>query len=270
MLVALAMVAGGALAGGFGSLLGLGGGILLVPLLTLGFELPLRDAVGISLVAVIMTSGASSSVYLQRGVANLRLGMTLELFTAIGALMGGLIAFLLDEQALFGLFAGLLVYTAWTMARRSLRPAPDDDATAAPGSVTGFSSTLAGPGYTIRHLPFGAATSVGGGVVSALLGIGGGLILVPAMHVVMGVPLRVATATSNLMIGVTAAAGAIVYLLRGGIDPFVAGPTAIGVFLGATAGSRLAHRIDVRLLRLLFVVVLLYTAVQMGRQALGS
>jgi uncharacterized membrane protein YfcA len=136
--------------------------------------------------------------------------------------------------------------------------------------VTGFSSTLAGPGYTIRHLPFGAATSVGGGVVSALLGIGGGLILVPAMHVVMGVPLRVATATSNLMIGVTAAAGAIVYLLRGGIDPFVAGPTAIGVFLGATAGSRLAHRIDVRLLRLLFVVVLLYTAVQMGRQALGS
>jgi uncharacterized membrane protein YfcA len=109
MLVALAMVAGGALAGGFGSLLGLGGGILLVPLLTLGFELPLREAVGVSLVAVITTSGASASVYLERGVANLRLGMTLELFTAIGALLGGLIAFLLDEQALFGLFAGLLV-----------------------------------------------------------------------------------------------------------------------------------------------------------------
>ena len=101
------------------------------------------------------------------------------------------------------------------------------------------------------------------GVVSALLGIGGGIIKVPLMHLAMGVPLRVATATSNMMIGITAAASAVIYLIRGGIDPYVAGPTAIGVFLGATAGSRLGHRVDLRYLRLLFVVVLVYTAIQM-------
>ena len=110
---------------------------------------------------------------------------------------------------------------------------------------------------------------MGAGVVSALLGIGGGLVKVPVMHLLMGVPLRVATATSNLMIGVTASASAIIYLLRGEIDPLVAGPTAVGVFLGATLGSRMAHRVDLRLLRILFMVVLLYTAVQMVRRALA-
>ena len=115
------MIAGGAAAGVFGSLLGLGGGILIVPLLTLGFGLPLREAVGVSLVSVIVNSGASAGVFLQRHVANLRLGMTLELFTAIGALAGGLIAFLLSEQVLAGLFAALLAYVAVSMfaARRA-------------------------------------------------------------------------------------------------------------------------------------------------------
>jgi len=128
---------------------------------------------------------------------------------------------------------------------------------------------MSGPDYQVHGFVPGAVGSVGGGVMSALLGIGGGAVLVPVMHLAMGVPLRVATATSNLMIGVTATASAIIYLLRGGIDPFVAAPTAIGVFLGATLGSRTSHRIDVRVLRLLFVVVLLYTAFQMLRRALG-
>src|SRR5829696_8505269 len=119
------MFAGGSAAGVFGSLLGLGGGILIVPLLTLGFGLPLREAVGVSLVSVIVTSGASAGVYLQRHVANLRLGMVLELFTAVGALLGGLVAFLLSEQVLAGLFAALLVYVAVPMARP--RPAPATD-----------------------------------------------------------------------------------------------------------------------------------------------
>src|SRR5437764_10424623 len=112
------MVGAGAAAGVFGSLLGLGGGILIVPLLTLGFGLPLREAVGVSLVSVIVTSSASAGVYLQRHVANLRLGMTLELFTAMGALIGGLLAFLLDERTLAGLFAALLIYVAISMLVR--------------------------------------------------------------------------------------------------------------------------------------------------------
>jgi hypothetical protein len=274
MVDGLLMIAGGTAAGVFGSLLGLGGGILIVPLLTLVFGLDLRQAVGVSLVSVIVTSGASAGVYLQRHVANLRLGMTLELFTAIGALIGGLVAFLLSDRVLAGLFAALLVYVAATMLRRGTAdeaaPPDETDPDDAPAGVPPFSASLGGPGYAVRNVGFGAAGSVGAGVVSALLGIGGGLIKVPVMHVVMGVPLRVATATSNLMIGVTASASAVIYLLRGEIDPFVAGPIAIGAFVGASVGSRAAPRIDLRVLRILFVVVLVYTAVQMVRRAVGG
>lgn len=263
MIVGLLMVVGGAFAGVFGSLLGLGGGVLIVPLLTLGFGLPLREAVGVSLVCVIMTSSAAAGVYLEKHVANLRLGMSLELFTALGALLGGSIAFLLDERLLALLFAILLAYVAITMLRAGRRPAsasaPTDPADAA----------AAVDAMPRRGMAIGVAGSFGAGIVSALLGIGGGIIKVPLMHLAMDLPLRVATATSNLMIGITAAASAVIYALHGGIDPYVAGPTAIGVFLGATAGSRVAHRIELRWLRLLFVVVLGYTAVQMLLRAIG-
>ena len=256
----LVMIAGGAVAGVFGSLLGLGGGILIVPLLTLVFPLDLRQAVGVSLVSVIMTSSAAAGVYLERHVADLRLGMRLELFTAIGALVGGSIAFLIDERLLSVLFAALLGYAAVTMARPA-PGAPAEDGTVEPGADT--------PAYQVRNLRLGQVGAIGAGVASALLGIGGGLVKVPLMHLAMGVPLRVATATSNLMVGITAAAGAGIYFLHGEIDPYVAGPTAIGVFLGASLGSRAAHRIDLRVLRWLFVAVLLYTAVQMLLKAVS-
>jgi uncharacterized membrane protein YfcA len=267
--VGLLMLAGGVAAGLFGSLLGLGGGILIVPLLTIGFGLPLREAVGVSLICVIVTSGAAAAVYLERRVANLRLGMTLELFTAIGALVGGLVAFLVSERVLAALFSAMLVYVAVSMIRgRDVEP--EDDSAGETPIVQPFGLTLDGPGYTVHRLGPGMVGSLGAGVVSALLGIGGGLIKVPVMHLLMGVPLRVATATSNLMIGVTASASAIIYLLRGGVDPYVAGPTAIGVFLGATLGSRTAHRIDLRVLRILFVVVLSWTAFEMIRRAITA
>lgn len=293
----LLLIVGGVATGMFGSLLGLGGGILIVPLLTLGFGLPLRDAVGVSLVCVIVTSGASAAVYLERQVANLRLGMVLELFTAIGAVIGGAIAFLLDERLLAGLFAAMLAYVAVAMLRGVAKPSgspgsveadtaapelvvppasPVGPASAEPALEASESSLgtraverLSGPDYEVQRLGAGAVGSVGAGIVSALLGIGGGLVKVPVMSLVMGVPLRVATATSNLMIGITASTSAIVYLLRGGIDPYAAGPVALGVFLGASLGSRTAHRIDLRVLRLLFVTVLLYTAFEMLRRAVG-
>ncbi|MEI8332472.1 MAG: sulfite exporter TauE/SafE family protein [Chloroflexota bacterium] len=299
MTVALLMAAGGVAAGTFGSLLGLGGGILIVPLLTLGFGLPLREAVGVSLVSVIVTSSAAAGVYLQRHVANLRLGMSLELFTAIGALAGGLVAFLLPDRVVAGLFALLLAYTAATMVRRAARrpeaPGPATSTPDAPGATrasaelpagldpegaeppagldpgagAGFVASLSGPGYTVRRYPFGILGSLFAGLVSAILGVGGGIVKVPLMNLAMGVPLRVATATSNLMIGITASASAVVYLLRGGIDPYVAAPTALGVFVGAAVGARVSHRIDVRVIRILFIVVLAYTAWQMAVKALG-
>jgi uncharacterized membrane protein YfcA len=271
------LLIGGVGAGLFGSLLGLGGGVLIVPLLTLGAGLPIRDAVGVSLVCVIVTSGASASVFLRRRVANLRLGMVLELATAAGALIGGFVAFLLDERMLAFLFAILLGYVALTMLRAGRAAAGAGRSGAGAGSPATASvwepppaDRLSGPGYRVRRLWVGTASGLGAGVVSALLGIGGGVVMVPAMHLAMGVPLRVATATSNLMIGVTATASAIIYLLRGGIDAYVAGPTAIGVFVGAAAGSRVAGRIDLGVLRLLFVVVQAYVAVQMLIRALGT
>lgn len=282
----LIMLGGGVVVGMFGSLLGLGGGILIVPLLTIGFGLPVRDAVGVSLVCVIMTSGASASVYLERQVANLRLGMLLELFTATGAVIGGAIAFLIAPQVLEAMFAILLVYTALTMLRAAratpavaAAPDPASAATAVeppaePGAASGtpaaaFVSRLSPAAYRVGHLRRGSGLSVFAGVASALLGIGGGLIKVPVMHLVMGVPLRVATATSNLMIGITGSTSAIVYLLRGGINPIATAPTAVGVFVGASIGSRIAHRIDIRVLRWLFVAVLLYTAFEMAQKAMG-
>lgn len=277
------LLAGGAAAGLFGSLLGLGGGILIVPILTLGllgFALPIREAVGVSLVCVIVTSGASAGLYLQRHVANLRLGMLLELFTATGALVGGLIAFLVPDRFLAGLFAFLLVYTGLSMLRGRSEPEPApavaEDPDPTPGPVagdrppTGLAERVSGPGYVVRNIPGGIVGATAAGVVSALLGIGGGLVKVPVMHLLMDVPLRVAAATSNLMIGITASASAIIYLLRGGVDPYVAGPTALGVFVGATIGSRNINRVDVRILRVLFVAVLLYTAAQMALRALAG
>ena len=289
MVVGLAMIATGLGAGVFGSLLGLGGGILIVPLLTLGFGLPLRVAVGVSLVSVIVTSSASAAVFLQRHSANLRLGMTLELFTAAGAIGGGILAYALDEQQLSLLFALLLVYVAVSMIRRrepgpsaragargdaaalpatNVVDSPDPGESRGPTSAEGFVAGLSGADYRIERFRLGIIGSVAAGVVSALFGVGGGIVKVPLMHLVMGVPLRVATATSNLMIGITASASAIIYLLRGGLDPFVSGPIAIGVFLGASAGSRIAHRVDIRILRILFTVVLLYTAFQMVQRAI--
>ena len=282
----LFLAAGGFGAGVFGSLLGLGGGILIVPLLTVGFGVPFREAVGVSLVCVIVTSSAAAGVYLERHSANLRLGMLLEVFTATGALLGGLVAFALPERLLAGLFAALLAWTALSMLRGGraqaaataestpIDLADEPGAAAADQDDQGPASAslvdeIAGPGYRPRRLGAGAGGSLGAGILSALLGVGGGIVKVPLMHLVMGVPLKVATATSNLMIGVTAAASAVVYLVRGGIDPYIAGPTAVGVFAGAMVGSRLAARIDVRILRLLFVGVLALTAAQMTLRALG-
>jgi len=309
VIASLVLLGGGAAAGVFGSLLGLGGGILIVPLLTLGFGLPLREAVAVSLVSVIVTSSASAAVYLQRHVANLRLGMTLELFSAAGALVGGLIAFLIAERVLAGLFAALITWVAVSMVRRPdpprapavppdgtagepepVWPAPVagsaatrepiapaaaapryrlDAAPSGPAADASFAARISGPGYRVHGLPAGMLGSVFAGVNSALLGVGGGIVKVPVMHLLMGVPLRTATATSNLMMGITATSSAVIYLLRDEIDPFVAGPVALGVFVGASMGSRLAHRVDLQILRWLFVAVLVYTAVQMAVRALG-
>ena len=156
-----------------------------------------------------------------------------------------------------------------TAAEKQLRTPSGDQAARILRATSGLIASLSGPGYRVRNLGRGVLGSLLAGLVSALFGVGGGIVKVPVMNLVMGVPIRVATATSNLMIGVTASAGALVYLFRGGIDPYVAAPTALGVFAGASLASRLSDRVDLGILRLLFVVVLVVTASQMALRGIG-
>jgi uncharacterized membrane protein YfcA len=237
-----------------GALTGIGGGVLLTPVLALHFGIPIRQAIGTSLVAVITTSAASSSVHLQRHTTDIRLGMTLELATAFGAAVTAYLVGYFNRNALEGLFAGFLLYSATTILAKGGQVKPGDESSPAINGETVI------PPYEPKRYPLGLAASLVAGALSGLLGIGGGPIKVPVMYIFMNVPLMVATATSNFMIGVTAAASAIVYYRRGDILVEFAAPLAVGVFLGSLLGARLAPRIHTKVVVYLLVGVMLYLA----------
>lgn len=267
MPIDLLLVLSGLVAGAFGALLGLGGGILIVPILTLGFDVPLIAAVGTSLICVIATSTGGAAVNVRAGRADIRLGIILGAGTVVGALTGAIVAGLLPERILAALFALLLVYTAFTMGRGALRR-PADGSAQSPmkGAMPDGPSE---PAYRYRRLPAAIGGSFVAGNVSGLLGIGGGIVTVPLIHLVMGAPMRIAVATSNFMIGITAAAGAYAYLFRGDVDATVAAPVVLGVAAGAAVGARISARIRPRWLIALFVVVVLYVAFQMTMRAVS-
>jgi uncharacterized membrane protein YfcA len=242
-------------AGVFGALLGLGGGVLLVPMLTLLFGFDFHIAVGASIVGVIATSSGAASAYLRDHLTNVRLGMTLELATTVGALVGGTIAGYLGHDVLALLFGLVLFYTSFSMARGNPELAVEEP--------RGKPTAADGASYNIHSYPAGMAVAAFAGSISGLLGIGGGIIKVPAMYLLMGVPLRIAAATSNFMVGVTAAASAFVYYARGDIHPLIAGPTALGVYVGALFGTRIGERFRNRGLEWLFAVVLALVAISM-------
>jgi uncharacterized protein len=242
-------------AGLLGALTGIGGGVLLTPLLALHFGIPIRQAIGTSLVAVITTSAASSSVHLQRHTTDIRLGMTLELATSLGAAVMAYLVGYFNRSFLEGLFAAFLLYSATTLLR-GRKPDPDDESSP---SVPA-NGDLVIPHYEPKRYPLGMGSSLVAGALSGLLGIGGGPIKVPVMMIFMDVPLIVATATSNFMIGVTAAASAIVYYRRGDILVEVAAPLAVGVFLGSLLGARLSPRIHKKVVVYLLVAVMFYLA----------
>jgi hypothetical protein len=280
----LLLLASGAVAGGIGAVTGIGGGLLLVPTLVLGFGAPVRVAVATSLVAVVATSNAAGSVYVDRGLTNMRLAMTLELATTLGAIAGGVSAALLSEPFLAGAFAGVTFLTAGSLLKRGTEKAPSPVrsalAEARPhGRGHEEKGRLAGAyfdeldGRTVEYeaerLPVGLGVSFVAGGVSGLLGVGGGFLKVPAMHLGMGVPMKVAAATSNFMIGVTAAASLSVYYQRGFLHPLIAAPVALGVVLGALAGTRLQARFSARALTQMLAVLLVVGAVQMALKSLG-
>jgi len=253
-LVTALLVVLGFFAGLLGALTGIGGGVLLTPILALYFGIPIREAVGTSLVAVITTSAASSSVHLQRHTTDIRLGMTLELATALGAAVTAYLVGYFNRNALEGLFAAFLLYSAITILAKGGRVKADE------GLAPAVNGETVIPPYEPQRYPLGLAASLVAGALSGLLGIGGGPIKVPVMFIFMNVPLMVATATSNFMIGVTAAASAIVYYRRGDILVQYAAPLAVGVFLGSLLGARLAPRIHTKVVVYLLVGVMFYLA----------
>lgn len=260
---AVALVAGFA-----GSLLGLGGGLIVIPALTLLLHIDIRLAIGASIISVIATSSGAAAAYVREHLANIRVAMFLELGTTLGAITGAYLAGRVHPRWLYVLFGAMLGYSAAAMLRRThlpARPAPTDRLS----RFLRLSGSYYDEGlghqidYPVHRPLLGLGLMYLAGMVSGLLGVGSGALKVPAMDLGMGLPMKVSSATSNLMIGVTAAASAGLYFARGQIDPFIAAPVALGVLGGALAGSRLLTRLPAHRLRRIFIAVLLLISVQM-------
>src|SRR2546428_4926093 len=249
---------GSVIAGLLGSLTGLGGGVVLVPLLTLFFKVDIRYAVGASLVSVIATSSGAAAAYVKEGFSNIRIGMFLEIATTVGALLGAFLATRVSGSAIATIFGLVLLYSAYLAGRPRVRHAFDDvpDPLAPRLKMNGSFPDVEGVRHYCPHrVPMGFSLMFGAGAFSGLLGIGSGAVKVLAMDQIMRIPFKVSTTTSNFMIGVTAAAGAGVYLRRGYIDPGLAMPIVLGVLPGAMAGSRVLVGAKIRRLRLVFSIV---------------
>lgn len=257
------------LAGLLGSLVGIGGGIIVVPALTLLFGIDIHYAIGASIVSVIATSSGAAAAYVRERMTNLRVAMALEVATTTGALVGAFIAGMVGGRWLFLIFGAMLGYSAIMMIRKRHEVdhtrVPRDRLADRLRLHDSYYDEAVGQQihYRVARTPIGFGLMWIAGVSSGLLGIGSGALKVPAMDLAMGLPIKVSTATSNFMIGVTAAASAGVYFSRGDVNPFVAAPVAVGVLIGATAGSRLLGKLKSRSIRLLFVAILLWISIQM-------
>jgi uncharacterized membrane protein YfcA len=260
-------------AGFMGALLGIGGGVFLVPSLIFLIGVPIHTAIAISIVSVIATSSAAAATYVEKGVTNLRIGMFLETATTIGAVTGAIVATSLNPQALQIVFGLILIYASYIMLKGR---AGDEHAIHPRGPSklnlignyfdTAERKTVE---YEMCRPRLVLGISYIAGAASGLLGIGGGIIKVPAMSIVGKVPIKVAVATSNFMIGVTAAASAVIYFNKGFLDPFVAAPVALGILVGATVGARISSRVKSKSLRKIFAVVLLISTVKLLLSGLG-
>jgi len=262
-------------AGLLGALAGVGGGILVVPVLTVFFGIDIRLAVGVSIVSVIATSSGAASAYVRDRMTDMRVGMFLELATTTGAVAGALLAVLVSASFLYLLFGCVLLLSAGMQLMRLGEETPPETSPSPLATALRLSSSYPDRRlgreicYVPRRIPLGFGLMWIAGVVSGLLGIGSGVLKVVAMDGVMRLPMKVSSATSNFMIGVTAAASAGIYLGRGQVDARIAGPVALGVLLGALIGARLLNRISNRSVRLVFLPVLLAVALEMVARSLG-
>ncbi len=269
-----AILAGTSLGAGFlGSLTGLGGGVVIIPVLTLALGVDIRYAIGASLVSVIATSSGAAAAYVREGFSNIRVGMFLEIATTLGALAGAAIALRVGPPVIAVIFGCVLLYSAWQTIRGhsgdGVPVAPDRMATWM--RMNGTYPTPEGQSsYNVRAVPAGFGLMALAGVLSGLLGIGSGALKVIAMDRVMKLPFKVSTTTSNFMIGVTAAASAGVYLNRGYIDPGLAMPVVLGVLTGSIIGTRFLAGARTRSLRIVFAVTIVALGAEMIYKGLGG
>ena len=267
----LILLLGAYCAGLLGSLTGLGGGVVIIPLLTLGFGVDFHYAVGAALVSSIATSSGSGSAYVKEGITNVRLGMFLEIATTIGAVAGAAVAIYFNNNTTAVIYGCVLVLTAAMQQRRK------SDHDGIQGSEMARKLKLFGTwpqkdgtmkAYQLRHVGGGFSVMLVAGALSGILGIGSGVLKVIAMDGIMKVPFKVSTTTSNFMMGVTACASAVVYIQRGNIEPGMACPVMIGVLFGALSGARLLKRMKVSMLRRIFSIAILLVAINMIYQGL--
>ena len=278
MIYSLGLMLGvGVIAGIFGAILGIGGGMIVTPILTLGLGLDIKYAIGASIIAVIATSSGSTIAYLRDEMLNLRVAMFLEIATTVGAVLGAVLTGVLNATFLYFLFGALLVFTTYNMIRKLMSkngelPSVKDDKLATQLNWLGTYYVKAlnkQVDYQVENVPGGFSMMFGAGFASGLLGIGSGAFKVLAMDTIMHMPLKPSSATSNLMMGVTAAASAMVYFFNGSIKPGIAAPLAIGIIVGALIGSRIMTRLKPRLIRMIFVPVMLYLGIQMIAKGFG-
>jgi hypothetical protein len=263
---ALITGAGAVLAGFLGSLTGLGGGVVITPMLTILFGVDIRYAIGASLITVIATSSGAAAAYVKEGFTNIRVGMFLEVATTIGALIGAALAGVFAPSVIAVIFGLVLIYSAIV----SVHPPKEvvDGTPADPWANTlrlnnNYPTPQGTRNYTVHQVGAGFGLMSFAGVLSGLLGIGSGALKVVAMDRVMRLPFKVSTTTSNFMIGVTAAASAGVYLHRGYIDPAIAFPIMLGTLAGALIGSRTLAKLQNQTLRIVFAIVIFFLAAQM-------
>ena len=260
------LLSGAYCAGLLGSLTGLGGGVIVIPLLTLAFGIDFHYAIGAALVASIATSSGSASAYVKEGLTNIRLGMFLEIATSVGAVLGAAAALWMPTNAIAIIFGAVLLLTVAMQFRQKT------DYIGVKGSNLAKKLKLFGSyptkdgtvqSYELTYVSGGFSVMVLAGALSGLLGIGSGVLKVLAMDSCMKVPFKVSTTTSNFMIGVTAVTSAVVYLQRGYIEPGIAFPIMVGVLAGAMSGAKLLKHLDVRVLRKIFAVAILLVALNM-------
>ncbi|MCL1668325.1 sulfite exporter TauE/SafE family protein [Elizabethkingia ursingii] len=261
----LILLVGAYMAGFLGSLTGLGGGVIIIPLLTLVFHVDIRYAIGAALLASIATSSGAASAYVKEGITNIRLGMFLEIATTIGAVVGAFIAIYMPTNAIAVIFGMVLIFSAAMTVRKK------HETKLIKGSKLSeklkLNSTYPVNGekvsYQLTNVAGGFSLMTLAGVLSGLLGIGSGSLKVLAMDSTMKIPFKVSTTTSNFMIGVTAAASAVVYLQRGYMDPGIAFPVVLGVLAGALTGAKILPKINPKILRIIFAVAITAVAIEM-------